>query len=211
MSAVDVIAAFGTAVHLAALAITEVKEHHTDASLKLYNDSQDGDHQQLEKASSLSSSSSPYICVYYTTSLSALVCTAISIYLTLAVLYNLIAWYKFVAAWNLILQARRMDIANARNHHPRRSYKQLLRKCTAVSVKSMCSHVSCPICLTDFYEQELVTPCDDGGCGNWFHRECLFEWLDRSESCPCCRKDMLTPPPRGLGDIVPSCFGFSAR
>jgi hypothetical protein len=114
----------------------------------------------------------------------------------LTVIHNLIAFYKFVAAWNLIARARRVDLARAYHTKQRR---RTVRDCrqTQVHVDSMgCSHMHCPICLEDFYEQEPVTACDDG-CQNWFHKECLFDWLEYSNNCPCCRKDLITTRPKG--------------
>lgn len=102
------------------------------------------------------------------------------------VLYNVMCWYKFHNAWTLISQARHVD-----NSRRRRRLTAQQLETSRIHVDSMCQHMSCPICLVDFYEQDLVTPCDDSGCGNWFHRECLFRWLEESDACPCCRKDML--------------------
>ena len=48
---------------------------------------------------------------------------------------------------------------------------------------------SCPICLMD-YEQDssqifigLIK-----GCGHYFHFECIWEWLERKQTCPICRE-----------------------
>jgi Ring finger domain len=49
---------------------------------------------------------------------------------------------------------------------------------------------TCPVCLTPFLSQELITSCEEG-CLAWFHRDCLFEWLEHSDYCPCCRQDLL--------------------
>jgi hypothetical protein len=122
------------------------------------------------------------------------------------VTYNLIAWYKFLAAWNLISRANRMDTAIARRRR-RLSYRQMAK--SHVHVECM-KQTSCSICLDDFFEQDLVTPCDDG-CENWFHRKCLFKWLDQSDSCPCCRKDMLTPHRRGWMAEIAAFLGFRRR
>lgn len=135
----------------------------------------------------------------YSCSSYAIFLTAACIYLGLAAIMNLIACYKFVVAWNLISEAHRVDLRNIRQ---RRSSKNRPDTCLLssqvihhyVHAQAM-SETNCPICLSDFFEDELVTSCDDG-CHHWFHKECLFEWLDRSESCPCCRKDLLAMPAR---------------
>ncbi|CAH2078694.1 unnamed protein product [Thlaspi arvense] len=33
-------------------------------------------------------------------------------------------------------------------------------------------------------------------CAHNFHRDCLLPWLRRKHSCPTCRHDINTPPPR---------------
>lgn len=109
--------------------------------------------------------------------------------LTSCVLYNVIFWYKFLSAWNSISRVHRMELSIVR-HRRKLSYRNLLQ--SHVHVDKMSEHMSCPICMNDFFEQELVTSCDDG-CGSWYHRKCLIQWLDQSDHCPCCRKDMLTP------------------
>jgi len=30
-------------------------------------------------------------------------------------------------------------------------------------------------------------------CPHMFHKECLTEWLQLHDKCPCCRLDMMTP------------------
>ena len=126
-------------------------------------------------------------------------------YILSALIANLIACYKFIATWNLIVTERRLDLKGVVQRRRRLTLKEALR--THVTMDTMtCS--SCCICLSDFKEDELVTACDDG-CGKWFHRECLFNWLDHSNDCPCCRKDMLTKKSKGLlGDLM-EFVGFS--
>lgn len=70
----------------------------------------------------------------------------------------------------------------------------------------------CPICLEDLPAEVVsssrhptrprrafgfvtatsaISACDGGrGCGYRFHRKCLREWLERSDTCPCCRRDL---------------------
>lgn len=125
--------------------------------------------------------------------------------LTACVLYNVIFWYKFLSAWNSISRVHRMELSIVR-HRRRQSYRNLIQ--SHVHVDTMSEHMSCPICMNDFFEQELVTSCDDG-CGSWYHRACLIKWLDQSDNCPCCRKDMLTPHKKNWCSTIVSFIGMN--
>lgn len=123
---------------------------------------------------------------------------------TSCVLYNVIFWYKFLSAWNSISRVHRMELSIVR-HRRRQSYRNLVQ--SHVHVDKMSEHMSCPICMNDFFEQELVTSCDDG-CGSWYHRKCLIQWLDHSDNCPCCRKDLLTLHKKGWCSTILSFLGM---
>ena len=132
-------------------------------------------------------------------SLSSLILCGGSIYLAITAIDNLVACYKFFAAWNLIVKERLVDLRGFVQRRRKPTLKEALQ--THVSIESM-SCPACCICLCPFEENEFVTACDDG-CHKWFHRECLFNWLDQSDHCPCCRIDMLNKKSRGvLGDIM---------
>lgn len=122
------------------------------------------------------------------------------VYLTVAVIANLVACYKFIVAWNFIVHQLRLDLSffnnNKKQQQPRKILTLREAQRTHVSIESM-GCTACCICLADFGENELVTSCDDG-CHKWFHRECLFTWLDQSDHCPCCRIDMISKKPRGV-------------
>uniref|UniRef100_A0A7S0PTJ0 RING-type domain-containing protein n=1 Tax=Asterionellopsis glacialis TaxID=33640 RepID=A0A7S0PTJ0_9STRA len=49
---------------------------------------------------------------------------------------------------------------------------------------------TCAICLDNFEDGELIN--DTPGCQHVFHKECLLEWLDRHDICPCCRRPMFS-------------------
>lgn len=127
----------------------------------------------------------------------------ITLYLFLAVLANLIACYKFVAAWTFISRTHRVD----RQFLHRRPTRQR----SWIDATSMKQHWNCPICLEDFYEQDQVTCCDDGGCGQYYHCGCLAEWLDRADTCPCCRHNLVVPRPRGWMADLSIYLGYSPR
>lgn len=48
----------------------------------------------------------------------------------------------------------------------------------------------CPICLCSYEEGELLVSSKH--CSHLFHKECILEWLEKHEHCPCCRVDMAT-------------------
>ncbi|KAG7548790.1 Zinc finger RING-type [Arabidopsis suecica] len=50
----------------------------------------------------------------------------------------------------------------------------------------------CPICLEeyDIENPKLVAKCD-----HHFHLACILEWMERSETCPVCNKEMVFDSP----------------
>ena len=49
---------------------------------------------------------------------------------------------------------------------------------------------TCAICLDEFLDGELIN--DSRECQHFFHKDCLFGWLDQHDVCPCCRRTMVT-------------------
>ncbi|KAL8150419.1 hypothetical protein V2J09_020227 [Rumex salicifolius] len=45
----------------------------------------------------------------------------------------------------------------------------------------------CPTCLEEYSEEnpKMTTKCEHN-----FHLACIFEWLERSDTCPICNKEM---------------------
>lgn len=150
---------------------------------------------------------------------STLVLLALLVYLTLAMLTNLIGLYKVVVVWNMIIEQQRIPVdwpEFCRRRRRRMSYKDSLKlqlvsdsRHHHLNNHPQPHHDTCVICLSEFTANEIVTACD-GGCRQWFHKDCLFEWLDRSEHCPCCRRDMLMGR-RGFFADLSACMGFRAR
>ena len=135
---------------------------------------------------------------------------ALCAYLTIAIVTNLIGLYKFIVVWNLIINQQRIDLPEFYKRRRRMTYKDALKLQLVPKSLRGASHNCCTICLSDFHKNEIVISCDEG-CRNWFHKECLFEWLDRSESCPCCRRDMLSRKSRGFFGDLSACMGFAPR
>ena len=44
----------------------------------------------------------------------------------------------------------------------------------------------CPICLDD---NNLDISIDK--CKHWYHKECIYNWLKESNSCPLCREKLI--------------------
>ena len=144
----------------------------------------------------------------FTCSPSTLFLVVLFVYLAVAMISNLISLYKFIVAWNLIMDQQRIDLPEFYKRRRRMTYKDVLK--LQLVPKSIAAISCCIICLSDFDEKEIVTSCSDG-CKNWFHKECLFEWLDRSDNCPCCRREMLSRTTRGFFADLSACMGFAPR
>ncbi|XP_065858320.1 probable E3 ubiquitin-protein ligase RHB1A [Euphorbia lathyris] len=50
----------------------------------------------------------------------------------------------------------------------------------------------CPTCLEEYDEENprITTKCE-----HHFHLACIFEWMERSDTCPVCDKVMIIDPP----------------
>lgn len=50
----------------------------------------------------------------------------------------------------------------------------------------------CPTCLEEYDEEnpKITTKCD-----HHFHLACILEWMERSDTCPVCDKEMIFDPP----------------
>lgn len=48
----------------------------------------------------------------------------------------------------------------------------------------------CAICLDGYEEGEVLI--SSKYCSHLFHKDCILEWLDKHDVCPCCRVDMVT-------------------
>ncbi|KAG8382207.1 hypothetical protein BUALT_Bualt05G0052700 [Buddleja alternifolia] len=52
----------------------------------------------------------------------------------------------------------------------------------------------CPICLEEYDEEnpKIITKCD-----HHFHLACIFEWMERSDTCAVCDQEMVFSPTVG--------------
>ncbi|XP_044428264.1 probable E3 ubiquitin-protein ligase ATL44 [Triticum aestivum] len=50
--------------------------------------------------------------------------------------------------------------------------------------------LSCPICL----EEDDAAAWKETPCGHRFHGWCVERWLQEKESCPMCRREVVTAP-----------------
>jgi hypothetical protein len=46
----------------------------------------------------------------------------------------------------------------------------------------------CPICLEEY---DIENPKLLTKCGHDFHLACILEWMERSEACPVCDKELV--------------------
>ncbi|KAG8380395.1 hypothetical protein BUALT_Bualt06G0010900 [Buddleja alternifolia] len=46
---------------------------------------------------------------------------------------------------------------------------------------------SCSICKEDFETADIFVTINEVPCGHCFHKDCIVEWLHRSNTCPLCR------------------------
>lgn len=136
------------------------------------------------------------------TSSTGLLFAFLMLYILLVAVANLIVCYKFISTWNLITLSLREQNRACRKlgtTSRRRTCHEALtvRRYQEKYFDSACT---CPVCLIDIQDQELVASCDKG-CHAVFHRDCLFEWLEYKNdcdvkreshtSCPCCRQELL--------------------
>ena len=59
--------------------------------------------------------------------------------------------------------------------------------CNTVEHFGIPQHTSCPVCLTDLSNDIMEMPCK-----HYFHKKCLLPWLNKTNSCPSCRHELLT-------------------
>ncbi|CAH2069122.1 unnamed protein product [Thlaspi arvense] len=73
---------------------------------------------------------------------------------------------------SVVLSPRKSDFSN------QNGWKQLVDE----------EEDSCPICFEDYDVEnpKLTTKCDHD-----FHLSCLLEWIERSDSCPICDKEVV--------------------
>jgi Ring finger domain len=72
------------------------------------------------------------------------------------------------------------------------SNKRLLKSLSNVSGESEQVIPSCAICLDPFTVGQDICISQNDHCPHQFHLACAFEWLLKSQECPCCRRDYLT-------------------
>lgn len=48
----------------------------------------------------------------------------------------------------------------------------------------------CSICLDGYESDDAIIQSKN--CSHYFHKECILEWLVKSDECPCCREDMMS-------------------
>jgi len=53
------------------------------------------------------------------------------------------------------------------------------------------TNFECSICLDPYINGEEISASES--CSHIFHKDCVLEWLLKSDLCPCCRTQMIDP------------------
>ena len=62
---------------------------------------------------------------------------------------------------------------------------------TVIRYKNMSNkkeHTSCPICFDDYTDNCVLSETE---CKHYFHEECLEKWMERNNTCPICRTNVI--------------------
>ncbi|CAH9094662.1 unnamed protein product [Cuscuta europaea] len=73
----------------------------------------------------------------------------------------------------------------------------------SLPVVEIADSASCSICMDEF---ELGTGASQLPCKHFFHKDCIAPWLDRSKTCPLCRRQL---PNEGSEKPLHSNWGFT--
>ncbi|TXG56662.1 hypothetical protein EZV62_017975 [Acer yangbiense] len=66
---------------------------------------------------------------------------------------------------------------------------ELIQKCLLdSSLKSSEDEDVCPTCLEEYTSENPMTVME---CSHHYHLSCIFEWMERSATCPVCGKVMM--------------------
>jgi hypothetical protein len=87
---------------------------------------------------------------------------------------------------NQQVPTRRSDIGGG----TRKQFEATLEKVIIQQVPTDSEAMTCSICLVEFSvgleAVRLPSPCS-----HVYHKDCILEWLDRSSTCPLCRRPVL--------------------
>jgi hypothetical protein len=126
-------------------------------------------------------------------------------------LQDWIACSKLILVWNRISRYRENAFGDADHVYSSRGtshstcpeerlrrirYSLPIQRLGDLDTKTRAT-TACPICFAEFRHcgrHEFIAVCREG-CKHVFHRTCLYEWMLRSDNCPCCRKTLINAPP----------------
>lgn len=78
--------------------------------------------------------------------------------------------------------------------HPKDTVKRnFIRQKTNLMLGDTTPAMTCPICLNEFSEGDIICWSHNPSCNHTFHMDCIEHWLLKHDRCPCCRNDYLTP------------------
>jgi hypothetical protein len=110
------------------------------------------------------------------------------LYAFIAVLLHVIACCRFLSTWSYIMKTCRSQSFDD-------STCPASRSIAPSPMRSSCDKFlaceECPICLLSFDDEQHYDYVVSCHCQKHFHHDCLASWLERSTSCPCCRRDLI--------------------
>ncbi|CAK8695452.1 E3 ubiquitin-protein ligase RNF181-like [Clavelina lepadiformis] len=72
--------------------------------------------------------------------------------------------------------------------------KSVVENLPRISLKDLDSKkdAQCPVCLAQFDNDDVIITMP---CEHYFHMDCLLPWLQKTNSCPLCRFELVTDDP----------------
>jgi E3 ubiquitin-protein ligase DOA10 len=57
----------------------------------------------------------------------------------------------------------------------------------AAADQQLCDEAACTVCQQDYAAEDEIVSLP---CKHWFHRSCVFQWLQTSKQCPMCMREV---------------------
>jgi hypothetical protein len=89
---------------------------------------------------------------------------------------------------NPIVRSRAVDFEGDSSYRPDSPPGGMKVSNSRASFVSLGDEDGCPTCLDGYTEENPKIPT---ACGHHFHLGCIYEWMERSKSCPVCDQEMV--------------------